>query len=210
MRLLRPHVLADGGALDRRRLEENFLFAARLLAEIPNRALGDKQLERSNFGLATWEEFYAQRAAGLDFVVPDQGYILPDSLTPVVHDDGDFEAKITWSIDVEVRDGLALFAWPTVDGQALWGGMDMLIADQLVRYDLSKMTGTDALDPTTYQEKDFLDADSLSGTCKASLGNTCTVQGRNGRSIFGVAVTSLGSRQFRVKKSTVALRKVLR
>lgn len=205
--VLRRHFLNPGAALDRRRLEELFLEAARRYANVPNRAVGNGQFKRSDFSLATWEEMFGNLAVNIQFVTPDHGFLIPDSLAEVVHDDGALEAKVTWGIEVDPQTGGNLIAaWPVLNGVPVWGGYDFNSVDQLMAY-VGVIVGP-AVDPSNPGTEGAPPTGSDFRTANFGMGNEAVVVVRNGRSALGIAVFSIG--KFKITRCAWTLRKVNR
>lgn len=206
--VLRRHFLSDGDALDRRRLEELFLEAAARYASVSNRAIGNGQFKREDFTLATWEEMLGNLAVDIQFITPDHGFLIPDSLAEVVHDDGTLEAKVAWGVEVDPQAGGNLIAmWPVLNGVPVWGGLDFNSVDQLNTY-VGVVPATPAVDPDNPDSLGGPPTGSDFGTFNFGLGNEATVVVSNGRSSLGIAVFSIG--EFKITRCAWTLRKVNR
>lgn len=204
--LIREHRLLAGDVLDRRRLRESFFEMAQRLNMIQAQSLADNHLTREDFELNSWVEMLNSHAEDINFVTPDYGYIVADSLVEVIHDDSYFEAKLSWSLDVNITNGAAsnlMYAYPIVDGIPAYHLMDFLMADQLVSYTF--VAGNPAVVPEDVTPNDAYTFDTTYRTC---LGNHGNVVGLNGRSHVGIMVGSIG--KFGVKKSDILVKKVLR
>jgi hypothetical protein len=205
--MVRPHFLANGDALDRRRMEELFLYASKRLNEIGGQSIQPKQFTRASFDIDSWEEYQANFGSSLSFIVPDMGYAIVATTIDVTSDDSFFEGVLTWSIKVEVGSAAAsnmIMAVPTLDGMPLYAGEDFIEVDQLVRYNY-KTNLDPALDPATEVP---LDGAPFSNSYGLTLGNQIGFVGLNGRGRLSVVVVSIG--KFKVTSCAVNLRKVLR
>lgn len=203
--LIRKDQLLNGDALDRRRIWESFMEAAERLSEISSFAIGDGILGRENFELNSWIEMYTSHSQSQNFVAPDYGSVVSDSMIEVVHDDSFFEGRICWAIDLRPGDaGKLAFAYPVVDGIPIYGALDFMMVDQLIEY--IYIYGATAVDP----DNEVTQAASASfvNTYNSSLGGEAHVQGLNGRSSVVIMVRSIG--EFVINKCDISLKKVLR
>lgn len=204
--LIRKHRLLTGDVLDRRRLRECFFEVAQRLSMIPSHALADEHLTREDFDLHAWVEMLVSHSENIGFITPNYGYVVADSMLEVVHDDSYFEAKLAWSIDVNISDGAAsnlLYAFPVIDGVGAYHLMDFLMADQLVSYTF--VAGTTAVIPEDGTPQDAYTFDTVYRT---NLGNHGNVVGLNGHSHVGIMVGSIG--KFKIQKCDIVIKKVLR
>ena len=195
---IRQHRLLPNDPLDRRRMEEMYLEAARRFSQVEGFYLGDGQLRRAGFNLDSWEEMQASFQTSIQYKVPEMGHQLPGTGNDVINDDPYFEAKLYWAAEVTVGSNSSsmVMGWPTVDGQAVWAGEDYAVADQVLNTVLSGgAIVTSAGTP-------------LTNGVTLTISNECVVKGLNGRSYLGVLVHSIG--KFKITKARVNLRKVLR
>jgi hypothetical protein len=205
--MVRPHFLANGDALDRRRMEELFLYVAKRLQEIGGASIEPEQFTRHEFDIDSWEEYQANFGSSLSYIVPDMGYSIVATTIDVVSDDSFFEGVLTWSIKVEVGSAAAsnmIAAVPTMDGLPLYAGEDFIEVDQLIRYNY-KTNLDPAVNPAT---DETLDGSPFSNAYGLTLGNQIGFTGLNGRSRLAIVIVSIG--KFKVTSCAVNLRKVLR
>jgi hypothetical protein len=205
--LVRPHFLSSGDALDRRRVQELFLYAANLLNELSGTGIKNAQFTRTNFNMDTWEEYQSDYDTNMRFITPEMGYALPAAALDVQCDDSFFDGMLSWSIAVEVGSALAsnmVMAIPTLCGIPLYGGEDWQEVDQLISYTLG-----DPADPAINPDEiEGDDASSMDASYGLSLGNSVGFTGLNGRGRAGILIYSLG--KFKVKACSITCRKVLR
>ena len=205
---IRPHRLNEGDALNRRRIEENFLFLSQRINSPDGTMLGDRALGRADFETHTWSEFFCSHAQGMNFSAKEHRYLVSDSLKYVEINDGSFEGRFTWSMDVELKgDGHFIMAYPVVDGQPVYGGADIFMMDTLFYCDGDEtdnfIPGAAALEPSTIEKAASIGGILILIYNRATLGGVCTVVGGNGRYPIGLMVFSIGD--FRVKKVTTSL-----
>ena len=205
--MIRPHFLTSGDALDRRRIQELFLFVANQLNELSGIGIKNSQFTRANFNMDTWEEYQSDYDTNMGFITPEMGYALPAAALDVKCDDSFFEGVLSWSIAVEVGSALAsnmVMAVPTLCGIPLYGGEDWQQVDQLIKY-----TMLGAFQPCVNpDEVEGDDAGTMSTSYGLSLGNSVGFTGLNGRGRAGILIYSLG--KFKVKAASITCRKVLR
>lgn len=205
--LIRQHTLSDLDALDRRRVWENYLEVAKRLSEIRGSALGDGVLKRMDFQLQSWVEFQTAHGESLNYATPRDGAFIPNALLEMVQDDGFYELRVAWSIDVQLSNSSKfIVAWPVFDGKACYEGMDYLQQDQVVKC-IAPVPGNPAVDPS--DSGNLQAGDSLSNVHgDVTLGNSFNVVGLNGRSHLSIMIKSVG--RFDVKKCTISVKRVLR
>lgn len=211
--MVRPYFLAKGDALDRRRLQELFLWVANRLNELSPIGIKDKQFNRTNFNLNAWEEYQSDYVSQVRFLTPAMGYSLPGCAVDLTCDDSFMEGIIDWSIAIEpssVTGSNMIMAVPTLCGIPVFAGEDWYENDQLITYTL---TPGIAVDPDATDGDDAFNLSTDDGTVTGnpygiSLGNSVGFTGLNGRGRVGILVYSIGS--FKVKACAVAVRKVLR
>ena len=202
---IRPHQLSAGSALDRRHLEENFLFFAQRINSLDEMALGDATLRRSDVDSSAWMELFPPHAEGLNHATDKHAYLVSDTLRTLECHDGNFEATYTWTLDIEPIEGKQIWAYPVIDGQPVWGGADYAsVGSVIVLTDLNMGAGGTAVIPADEERAPW----NFETDLHISLGNRCTVVGGNGKAPIGVMVYSIGS--FKIKAATASLKMVPR
>jgi len=199
--VIKQHVLANDGALDRRRLEELFFEAAKRVTEISGINIGNNQFGRENFHLTSFEEYDTNFEVETSYINPLHSHQLPGTDLLVSNDDSFYEAEMAWSIHAiaEGDSSQILMGWPVVDGKALWSAEDW---SQYGR----ELVGNG--DPLSNPFDDSIAGAGFDEDDLVCLGNTCNLVGQNGHSFLGVLLFSIG--QFRVTKSQVTFRKLAR
>ena len=208
--LIRPHQLSEGDSLHRRRLVENYLDAAQRLNAPNGWALGDKSLRREDFPAHVWLELFPSHAEGMEFDVRRYGFVVPESLIEIDCKDSWFEGRYSWTLAIRpegVHASKVVWAYPVVNGQSVFGGMDYGQVDQLIEYaQASIVIGGPAMDPSLPANETSLSEFEVD--LQVSLGNTCTVTGESGRSVVGLMVVAIGG--FTITKCTASLKGVPR
>lgn len=198
--LIRPHVLAASDPLDRRRVEELFLWSAKRFTEVAGYYIANKQIDRTFFDLDTWEEYQTTYQDEIIYLTPHFGHQAPGTGLEITNDDSYFEGELSWSCKVQVdsADCFMVMGWPVVDGQGVFGGEDWAEVDQRFKYTAGDTSLPD--EPVT--------AVAFTNAGYMTLGNTCGVTGVNGRSYSGVLIASIG--RCKILSAQLNLRKSLR
>jgi hypothetical protein len=195
---IRKHTLTSGDALDRRRIVELFMEAAKRFTSVHRDAIRNKQFGREHFDLDAWEEYQSNYQLNIKYVVPKHGHQAPGSGLVVLNDDSYFEANVSWSALIKVNStaSFRVLGWPVTDGQGLWSAESWAEVDQLFKYDniFPSPEWDETIVNTAFTNDGYL-----------TLGGSCNVQGINGRSYFGVLFASIG--KFSVESLQVNLRK---
>lgn len=207
MNTFRPYRLQVNDSLDRRRLEELFLWAAGRFAEINQWALGDAVFGRNMFDDHAWEEYRFTSGLVGAYRIPTHGHLIAGCFLRVNHSEEYYEGKIGWSISVTPKTSACkqITAWPVCGTALLVGGHDSVDCDQKVKYATPV-----AADPAPDPSNKSLDvaASAISDAYNFTLGGLASFSGVLSSSVVGVM--TYGSGIYEVTKVAIGHRKVLR
>ena len=136
---IRKHFLNSGDSLDRRRLEEDFLQAARSMNDLRDYSIARKSIRRRNFNSSSWMQFIWN----LDERRDNFHYIGMRRLISSVCVDITFpdytEVVVDWSCNVHTlnnsppygtaTDAKIIILCPSLNGVMYWGGSDLMEFD---------------------------------------------------------------------------------
>lgn len=123
----RPIQLKPGMALNRRDIEELFLWASRRSAQLDGDAMALKQVGRQNHEEWAVEEFYFDfRDDGLELVHGKWGSPIRGVKIDIDTIDSFSAAEIAWSVRAKPSESSGagwLVGWPVINGRAVWGAI---------------------------------------------------------------------------------------
>jgi len=206
---IRLYQLSSGAALNRRVIVELFLEAAGRLTTIRNGYVGDSQVRRTMMRIDAIKELQANYQVSMGYLTPNMGHQVPGTGLEVLNDDSYFEGILSYSLDVSMPEdyGRRVYAWPVLDGKALWAGESWAEVDQLLSYVAGTTNpATTIANPSILAGQ--LQASDEEGT-NITLGNDCAVVGFNARSYCGVLIATLAG-PAKVHRAQIQLEKQIR
>ena len=182
---VRLHKIQPGDALDRRRLDELFAWAAQRLNQIDKRSIANDQIGRNRFVGPSFVEMWYAKEGGLNYEVPGNPQLVPGTSVPVRNDDSYVFGELTYSVEAEAMTAscIRIVSWPVFASKALWSGECYLSNGDEKRY-----SGAAGVAPT-----DTVQGGAYNINDKVTLCGTTNFVALNGRMLSGVLIASVGN-----------------
>jgi hypothetical protein len=197
---IRKHFLSSGDALDRRRIEELFLEAAKGLALIMPDMIRSKQFIKTKLSADSLEEMYYNEITSLGYKTPTwTGTLLPGTVIDIHNEDGEFQSVIEYSLTVKAISATAkwVYAVAIAGDKTVHGTGDFLTADQEVCY-IAPSTPPNETDAGLY----------INNGERFNLCGSANIVTTGGNQFIGVIV--LSDAEFEINACSCTARRVLR